>query len=208
MQGAQKRAQEQERADHRRRWIAGQAQDAQGPEVPVHQRLAGPHGDAPEAERHPGRDEGLLHEIVVADRRAAERHENVDRLARGGKPRLQRADLIGRDAEIDGEAAACVDHPGDRVIVGGDDLRRPERAAGRDQFVAGRQDGDPGVPAHGERGMVGGGRKREIARGETASGREQGLTGDEVDAGRTDIVARRGGRRRRIRSPSRSTPPE
>ena len=47
------------------------------PELPVHQRLAGTHGDAPEAELHARRDQRLLHEVVVADRRPAERHQHV-----------------------------------------------------------------------------------------------------------------------------------
>ncbi len=112
MQGAQKRAQEQDRANHRRRRIAGQAQDAHGPEPPMHQRLAGPHGDAPEAKLHSGRDERLLHEVVIADRGAAERHQHVGfGVARLSQGRLQRAELVDRDPEIDRDASARLDNP-------------------------------------------------------------------------------------------------
>ena len=57
---------------------------------------------------------------------------------------FSRAQLIDRDAEIDRDASVGLDKPGDGEIVGSDDLRRPERAAGRDQFVAGRQNRRPG----------------------------------------------------------------
>ena len=58
------------------------------PEPPVHQRLARPHGDAPEAEFHPGGDERLLHEVVVADRSPAERHQHVGLHVSGPADRL------------------------------------------------------------------------------------------------------------------------
>ena len=62
----------------------------------------------------------------------------------GGLRRLQ---LIDCDAEIDRDASVGLDQPGDGEIVGRDDLRRPQFAAGRDQFIAGRQNGDPGAAA-------------------------------------------------------------
>ena len=164
VQSAQERAQEQDRANHGRRRIAGQAEDAHGPEPSVHQRLAGTHGDAPEAELHPRRDKRLLHEVVVADRRAAERHQHVDfGVAGAAYRRFHRADFIDRDAKIDRDAAARLDNAGDGEIVGGDDLRRSERPAGRDQFVAGRKNRDPGAAADRERRMVRRGRQRDIS---------------------------------------------
>ena len=70
-------------------------------------------------------------------------------------------------------------------------MRRAQRAAGRNQFVAGRQDRDPGAPAHAERFVVGRRSKRDVAGSEPAAGREQGLARLEVHAGLTQIVAGR-----------------
>ena len=61
---------------------------------------------------------------------------------------------------------AAADKAGDEQIVGGDDLRRADRLAGRDEFVAGREHGDPRFPIAGQPGMVGGGGERDVARGE------------------------------------------
>ena len=52
------------------------------------------------------------------------------------------------------KAAISLDQPGDGEIVGRDDLRRPQFAAGRDQFIAGRQNGDPGAAADHQVGVV------------------------------------------------------
>ena len=50
----------------------------------------------------PCADERLLHEVVVADRGAAERHQHVGhRAPRAAHGRSERADLVGRDAKID-----------------------------------------------------------------------------------------------------------
>ena len=76
-QRAQQRAQEQHAADGGGGRIAGQAEHAHRADPPMHQRLAGPHRDAPEAELHAGVDERLLHQVVIADRGAAERHQHV-----------------------------------------------------------------------------------------------------------------------------------
>ncbi len=111
-------------------------------------------------------------------------------LANGG---FQRAELIDRDAEIDRDASARLDNPGDGEIVGGDDLRRAQRPAGRDQFVAGRQDRHSGAAADGERRVVRRRRQRDVAGSEPAARREQGFAGAKVHAGRTQVVACRHG---------------
>jgi len=80
-------------------------------------------------------------------------------------------------------AAARLDNPGDGEIVGGDDLRRPRRPAGRDQFVPRRQDRDPRPPADRERRMVRRRRQRDIAGGEPAPGRDERFAFAKVHAG-------------------------
>ncbi len=143
------RQQEQDRADRRGGRIARKPEDPNFAEAAVHQRLAGTHGDLPEAELHAGRNQRLLHEVVVADRGAAERHQHVDlRLDRLADRGVELGHVVAGDAEIDRNAAAGLDDPGDGEIVGGDDLRGAERSAGRDQFVAGGEDRDPGVAAY------------------------------------------------------------
>ena len=47
------------------------------PSRPCISGLPGTHGDAPEAELHPRRNERLLDEVVIANRGAAERHQDV-----------------------------------------------------------------------------------------------------------------------------------
>ena len=84
-----------------------------------------------------------------------------------------------------------LDEAGDEEIVGGDDLRRPQRLAGRAQFVAGGQDRDAGTAAHG--------RGRAVRRGRPARRRagsmrrpagQQRLALAKVDADVRDVVAR------------------
>ena len=78
----------------------------------VHQRLAGTHGDAPEAELHPFGDQRLLHEIVIADRRSAERHQHVRLgVARAAYGVPERAELIDGDPEVDRDRAVASTSP-------------------------------------------------------------------------------------------------
>ena len=73
----------------------------------MHQRLSGAHGDAPEAELHARCDKRLLHQVVVADRSAAQRHQHIGiGAARAPERLLERAESIGGDAEVDRDAAA------------------------------------------------------------------------------------------------------
>ena len=98
---ADQRHQEQERADIGRDRIAGQAEHVHGAEPAVHQRPAGPHRDLPERQIHALLGESLVHQIVIADRGAAGRHQNVGGSSRAssnrGDGRLQR---VVDDAEI------------------------------------------------------------------------------------------------------------
>ena len=163
VQGAQERAQEQDRANHRRRRVAGQAKDPHGADPPMHQRLAGTHGDAPEAELHPGRDQSLLHQVVIADRGAAGRDHDVR--FRHGERGSERVEAIGDDTGM---------HDVDREIG---DQRRQHRAvpfgqrerigasrARRDKFVSGRQERNPQAAIGQQVAMPAGRRQRDRGR--------------------------------------------
>ena len=84
-------------------------------------------------------------EIVIADRCAAERDQDVRLgVARALNRLIQRCHRIDGDAKIDRDAAARGDDACDREIVRGDDLRRAKRAAGRDQLARQLQGSPPG----------------------------------------------------------------
>ena len=164
----------------------------------MHQRFPGTHGDAPEAELHPGRNKRLLDEVVVADRGASERHQHVGLgVAGAANRRFHGGHFIHRDAKIDRDSSVRLDNPGDGEIVGCDDLRRPQRPAGRDQFVACCKNGDPCAATDHELCMVRRGRERHISGAEATAGRNEGFAFAEIHAGLTQIVAGR----RRARKP-------
>ena len=83
-------------------------------------------------------------------------------------------------------------------------MRWAQRSAWRDKLVAGREERDPGAPAHGESGVVRRRRQRHVARGEAAGGGDEGLAGVKVHARLAQIVAGKRGGRDSMRSPSRS----
>ena len=88
-----------------------------------------------------------MHQVVIAHRCAAERNQHIGfGVARAADGCVCCAQLIDSNAEINGDASVGIDESGDGEIVGGDDLRRPKRSTWRDQFVAGRQNCDPGAP--------------------------------------------------------------
>src|SRR5208282_4242371 len=143
-----------------------------------------------EAELHAGGDERLLDKVVVADRGAAEGHENVglcvERLVDRG---VQGAQVVAGDAEVDRDAAAGLDDPGYGEIVRCDDLRGAERLAGRDQLVAGRQDRDARGTSDRQRDVIGRRSQRDVAGGQPAAGGKQKLALGEIESGRAQIVA-------------------
>ena len=161
----------------------------------MHQRLARPQGDAPEAELHALTRERRLHEVVLADRGAAERDEKIGAAVAGG-----------RDAALEvGEACRgrCRDRAprrrhargerGEGIEVGGDDLVRPCRLAGPDELVAGGEDRDARPAAHRQARVAHGGGEREAARIETLPGGKERVAGAEVEPARAHEAPRRGG---------------
>ena len=103
---------------------------------------------------------------------------------------------VAGDAEVDRDAAAGLDDPRHGEIVGGDDLRGAERPAGRDEFVAGGEDCDPGVAAHRQHGVIGRRRQRHVAGREPPPGRQQRFAFAEIEPFRAQVVADRDGRSR------------
>ena len=77
-------------------------------EAAVHQRLARPQGDAPEAELHALPRERRLHEVVLADRGAAERDEKIGAAVAGGRDAaLEIGEGVAGDAEVERLAAGA-----------------------------------------------------------------------------------------------------
>ena len=103
---------------------------------------------------------------------------------------VERVHRVGGDAEVDRDPAAGFDDPGDGEIVRGDDLRRAERPAGRDELVAGRQHGDPRPSADGQIDMIGRRRQRHVSRRQASPRRNEELALAEVQSRRTQVVAR------------------
>ena len=77
-----RRPQEQHRADERRNRIAGQAEQRRLAKPAEDQRLARPHRDFPEVELEALRSERLLNQIMIADRCAAQRDDQIGVLGR------------------------------------------------------------------------------------------------------------------------------
>ena len=78
---------------------------------------------------------------------------------------------------------------GQSVAARGDDLADALRRPGQDQFVAGREDRDPGRPGHRQRRRVHGCGQSHVFGREAARSREQRVAGAEVHALRAHVLA-------------------
>ena len=137
----------------------------------MQQRLAGPHGDAPEAELHPLRRERRLHEVVVADGGAADRDEDVGRRsARALDAGDEGGHVVAGDAEIDDRAAGALDIGGDGEGVGGDDLVGADGRARQHEFVAGGKERDTRLAHDGQVRVVHRGGEGDLAGPEPPAG--------------------------------------
>ena len=90
-----------------RHGIARHAENAHGPEVPMHHRLAGPHCDAPEVRASmPSPHQRGLDKVMIANRRAADRDENIGaRVSGSAEASSSAAETIAGDAEVDDASA-------------------------------------------------------------------------------------------------------
>ena len=113
--------------------LPGRPSSSVDAEPAVHQRLAGPQGDAPEAEPHALAAQRLLHEVVLADRGAAEGDEDVGaRVSRGRDALVQGLEACpGRCRDRSASPPAFSTIGGDGRQARGDDLVGPGGSPGR-----------------------------------------------------------------------------
>jgi hypothetical protein len=95
------RTEKDDSAHDRRDGIARQAKGQHSADTAEHQWLARAHGDAPEVQRHPLGRQGVAHEVVVADRGAADGQQYVGVVRRGPiDRRFDGGAAVGNDAEV------------------------------------------------------------------------------------------------------------
>ena len=133
-------------------------------------------------------------EIIIADRSAAGRHQNIGVEIARAPHRLDRLiELVGHDAEIDEVGAFGADQRRKRKAVRIDDLAGSGLGAGRHQFVAGREQRDLGLAINRHQRMVHAGDQREVARGQPMAFGEQLVAQAEIEPLRADVAAFGGG---------------
>ncbi len=145
-----------------------------------HQRLARPHGDPPEIEAHPGGFQRRPGEVVLADRGAAERDDDVGGqvLRRAGSPPRSRA-------------ASSWTMPRS-IAVAAEGSRRGRRRRARSRRRSGR-----GPVRPGRHQLVAGGDHRDHAAGGGPEGRHGPWRRRATTARKSSCVPARAGRRRR-----------
>ena len=166
--------------------VSRQAEHRRFAQAPEHERLAGPHGDAPEVDVESRVAENGPHEVVVADGGAADGHEHV-RAPRSGGEGPERLLGVEGDAEVDGLGAGLLHEGAEADVVGAHDLVGSQRLARHDEFVARRQDGDARLAAHAQPRTVHRRRQRDVPGAQNASGPRAGVAFAEVEAGGPDV---------------------
>ena len=138
----------------------------------------------------PSASSELLDQVVVADRGAAGRDQDIGAGVAGAADAVGgRLDRVGGNAEIDGLGALGARQRPQRIAVGIDDLAGAGRRARHHQFVAGGEHRDLRAAAHGKFRIVHAGGERQIAVGEAASRGQQHVALAEIDAGGADVPA-------------------
>ena len=125
---------------------------------------------------------------MIADRRAAKRHDDVGRMRERGLGAFRdlRA-VVGRDSQIEDRRAFGLRHGRDAVAVRRHDLVRLRRVAGRDELVPGRQDRHHRPADDGKGGVVGCSGEGEGGGVEHPAGVEQHVAFGEVEPGAPDV---------------------
>ena len=167
--------------------LPGRPTTRSAPRRPLISGFARAHRDLPERQLHAllrkhGRDE-----IVIADRRAADRHQDIRRF----RPLdvLDQARLrIAGDAELDHLGADAVHQRADPEMVRRYDLADAGCFAGSDEFVAGRQNCDLRPSPDGDVAVPHGGGEGEFARAEAAADVEKLHAGAEIAAARANVA--------------------
>ena len=103
----------------------------------------------------------------------------------------QRPPRFGDLAEVENVGAGLAGNGADAKGIGGDDLVRPGRAAGRQEFVAGCNQRDKRAPDNRNGGMIGGSRERQCRGIEKTPLREKGRALGEIHADGAYVPATR-----------------
>jgi hypothetical protein len=189
LQRAQRGLDEELAADQRRDGVPGQAEDERLAAHAERDRLARLHGDPPEDFLHAELLLDRADEIVLADRDAARRDQDV-----GREPDLQRRAhcvLVVRDRRLGHHLGARRgqrrrEHEAVRLV----DLPRAERPAGIDELASGGEHNDVRAPHARKLGHAGCGGRGQPRRGEPNAGGNHDLPGGDVAAARADMRAR------------------
>ena len=142
----------------------------------------------PEIDREPFFGQHIAHQVMFAHRDAPGGHEQVGALRRRRNV-AQCSGIIGRVADQYRHAAACRDEGGERQRVRADNLVRPDRIAGHDDLVAGREDADARPAMHKQPRPVHRRRETDVARGQSSPGLEQHIALGEIEPGAAHIAA-------------------
>ena len=127
--------------------------------------------------------EDAVGDVAGALRGAARHHHqvgHVQRLAQGG---FQRRLVVAEDAHGQRLAAVLGDGGGEDGGVAVVDPAHRQRLAGRDQLVAGREDGDAGAAHHRHGRQPGGGQHADLPAGDEGAGPQHRLAAGDVAAG-------------------------
>ncbi len=131
-------------------------------------------------------------QIMVADRRAAERHQNVGaRLAGEADAAFEFREIIAEDAKIDHFSAGVFGDGGDREIIAGDDLRGAGLGARRHKFVARSDDRHARAPRDRNCSVIHRRGEREFGGAEAHAGEERDRAFAKVEASAANMRAGR-----------------
>ncbi len=115
---------------------------------------------------------------MIADRRAARRHDDVGIDAGEGGGEL--VEPVGHNPQIDAIDRQAGEQRCEHHTVGFGQLPGLGQRPRRHQFIAGGQNSDPHPPAHRKRAMAGGGRQREPRGGEPLARAQQDIACAEI----------------------------
>ena len=134
-----------------------------------------------------------IRQIARALARATGEQHDVGKLERVLQPFPQRGHVVVRDPQPFRLAAELAHGIGEHLGVRVVDLCRLHRLAGRDDLVAGREDGDDRLSPDVDGGDADRGQHAGIAAGQQLTAAEHGLAGGDVGSGKRHAAARRDG---------------
>src|SRR6478736_7713617 len=151
-EAAQHRHQEHESTNQRRHRVAWKPKHPLAAEASIEQGLSRPHGDRPEIELHAFGAKRRADEVALANRRPANRDQDVSRTAGAGE-RDQALRCVLGDAETHGLTALGLDQSGKPGRDRGDDLVALKLGAGGHHLVAGGKYRELRLAPNGKLGM-------------------------------------------------------